>query len=113
VPALAADFTCQVYGGSFVLDDSDFKALDGTITREQFVSLEPTSNLRISICNTRKLWRLIKNGKAGVCDFTVHYKGYNALYFDDAETDKVMAAQTKAAAQGLADKLAGTPKKCQ
>jgi hypothetical protein len=24
--ALAADFTCRVYGGSFVMDDANFKA---------------------------------------------------------------------------------------
>jgi len=38
--ASAADFTCQVYGGSFVLDDTDFKAMtDSTsITKETFAS---------------------------------------------------------------------------
>ena len=111
VSAPAADFTCKVYGGSFVLDDSDFRALEGTVTREQFASLAP--DRRISICQTRKLWRLIKAGKADVCDFTTHYKGYNALYFGDSEVDMAMDAQSKAAAQGLSGKLAGTPTKCQ
>jgi hypothetical protein len=58
-PALATDFTCQVFGGSFVLEDSDFKDLEGTITREEFARLDPTSKTRANICATRKLWRLI------------------------------------------------------
>jgi hypothetical protein len=42
--AVAQDqkFTCQVYGGLFVLDDNDFKALgehDKKITRQNFGSL--------------------------------------------------------------------------
>jgi hypothetical protein len=96
VTAPAADFTCQVYGDSLMLDETDFKALKGSqsaLTREQFASLEPTSPLRIRICESRKLWRLIKDGKADKCDLTVHYKNYNPLYFDASELDKMIALQ--------------------
>ena len=51
------DLTCQVYGGSFVLDDNDFKAMqdatlrDGRkVTRETFASLGP--RIKAKICDT-------------------------------------------------------------
>ena len=69
--ASAADFTCQVYGGSFVLDDSDFEALGPKkmtaargITRKQFAALPLGSKERAAICDTRKLLRVIKAGMA-------------------------------------------------
>jgi hypothetical protein len=105
----AADFTCKVYGGSFVLDDTDFKALDGAITREQFASLEPTSKTRAGICATRKLWRLVKDGKADACDFFEHYKNHTPMYLGDSEVDRFMNAQTNARAQ----EISGNAKKCQ
>jgi hypothetical protein len=66
VTAIAQDqkFTCQVYGGSFVLDDTDFQALASQhITREKFSSFAPTSKERMAVCDTRKLWRVIKSAK--------------------------------------------------
>lgn len=109
VIAPAADFTCQVYGGSFVLDDSDFKALDGAFTREQFAALEPTSKTRAGICATRKLWRLVKDGKADACDFFEHYKNHTPIYLGDSEIPTFMKAQTNARAR----ELSGNAKKCQ
>jgi hypothetical protein len=93
--ASAADFTCQVYGGSFVLDDTDFKAMaDSTsITRETFASIKPDQRARI--CATRKLWRLIKDRIADFCDFTLHYTNFNVMYFGDSEIKMVTAAQNK------------------
>src|SRR4029077_20055501 len=70
VTAIAQDqkFTCQVYGGSSVLDDSDFQALASQqITREKFASFAPRSKGRIEVCDTRKLWRVIKSGNATRC----------------------------------------------
>ena len=93
ITAPAADFTCQVYGGSFILDDTDFKALkDSWVTKETFAPITPTR--RASICDSRKLWRLIKGGKFDQCDFA-HYKNYNALYFDDSEVNIVITSQGK------------------
>jgi hypothetical protein len=91
VTAPAADFTCQVYGGSFVLDDSDFKALAPMgITREKFPALAPTSKDRVAICNTRKLWRLIKAGKADTCDFDRYEPVIK--YFDKSELSSALKA---------------------
>jgi hypothetical protein len=98
VAANAADFTCNVYGGAFLLDDSDFRAIrDSGVTKEKFDSIKPDQRDRI--CQSRKLWRLIKDGKAETCDFLLHYRNYNALYFDDAEADKVLIAQAKVRAE--------------
>jgi hypothetical protein len=105
VIATAADFTCQVYGGSFVFDDSDFKALEtSATTREKFGSLELSSERRARICNTRKLWRLIKAGTATVCDFAAHYKPYDPQFFSPSELPAA------AANKGYSDFMDG--KKC-
>jgi hypothetical protein len=108
VKAHAADFTCQVFGGSFVLDDSDFKALEGTVTREEFARLDPTSKTRANICATRKIWRLIKDGKADPCDFSDHYKNAVPMYLSDSEATAFMKAQADAWLKERAQKL-----KCQ
>ena len=64
VTAPAADFTCQVYGGSFVLDDGDFKALAPRgITKEIFASLDAASVRRESACETR-----MRCSHAVICD---------------------------------------------
>jgi hypothetical protein len=90
VTAPAADFTCQVYGGSFVLDDGAFKALAPRgITKEIFASLEAASVRRESACETRMLWRLIRDGKAEQCDLTVHYKNFAIAYFHSSELPQV------------------------
>ena len=113
VKASAADFTCQVFGGSFVLDDSDFKALEGTITREEFAALDPASKTRAGICATRKLWRLVKEGKADACDFFEHYKNETPMYLSDSETAAFMKADADASAKERAQRLSGNAKKCQ
>jgi hypothetical protein len=88
--APAADFTCQVQGGSFVLDDDDFKAMkdswpdQGPPTRERFASFKPTTKARI--CDTRMLARLFKAGKAHPCDYD-RYKNFAVAYFADSELD--------------------------
>lgn len=93
------DLTCEVYGGTFVLDNKDFQALTqeklGTykISKERFAALKPTSALRIAICETRKLWRLVKYGKATSADFVKHYTNLVSNYLTDAERKKVMEAQ--------------------
>jgi hypothetical protein len=58
ITAPAADFTCQVYGGSFVLDDADFAAMASasSITREKFAALPPNSEIRVAVCDSGKLW---------------------------------------------------------
>jgi len=64
--ALADDtksFTCKVQGGSFVLDDDDFKALASAgITREKFATLAPKD--RVPVCDTRMVARLVMSRKA-------------------------------------------------
>jgi hypothetical protein len=90
VIAAGADFTCQVYGGSFVLDDNDFKALElRGLAKEKFAALEAASVRRESACETRMLWRLIRDGKADQCDLVVHYKHYAIAYFHSSELAKV------------------------
>jgi hypothetical protein len=103
VTAIAQDqkFTCQVYGGSSVLDDSDFQALaNQQITREKFASFAPRSKERIEVCDTRKLWRVIKSGNATRCDWTERYPKWNAELFSPAEQEAVFRDQAR---------IAGTP----
>jgi hypothetical protein len=107
VIAPAADFTCQVYGGSFVLDDSDFEALadkkipSQIITREKFATLAPTSKIRVAICDTRKLWRVVQTGKAHACDFEKHYENWSVVYASPSEGNKLVMAQGKAFAEPI------------
>jgi hypothetical protein len=100
--ASAADFTCQVYGGSFALDDTDFKAMaDSTsITKETFASIKPDPHARI--CATRKLWRLIKDGTADYCDFTLHYKNFNPPPWTIDETNDACFIVRDSTRQALA-----------
>ena len=96
ITAPAADFTCQVYGGSFVLDDSDFAAMASasSITREKFAALPPNSEIRVAVCDSRKLWRLIQVGKADACAVD-RYPNYAAKYFGPSERQPAMAAIAK------------------
>jgi hypothetical protein len=91
-PARAEDaksFKCDVRGGSFVLDDTDFQALAGVgITRENFAS--SAAKYRVSICDTRMVARLVKAGKADTCDFDQYQ--VVTKYFDKSE----LAAAVKA-----------------
>jgi hypothetical protein len=93
VTARAADLTCQVYGDTFVLDDTDFRAIEPRgITRERFASLEPNSKIRAAVCATRKLWRLLKAGKADYCDVFWRYKDHAVAYFHKSELETVTKA---------------------
>jgi hypothetical protein len=99
--AVAQDqkFTCQAYGGSFVLDGLDFKALaesDSKITREKFGSLD--ANTRKQACDSRKFWRLIQAGKADPCDFLVggHYHWLPDMFASADEQSKLIDAQLDA-----------------
>jgi hypothetical protein len=89
--------TCQVYGGSFVLEDNDFKAMKDSyadvkesppagkpVTSETFPSLTPAS--KSTICQTRMLARRLKSGKIDYCDFAPrgHYN-YAPRFLDDGE----------------------------
>jgi hypothetical protein len=110
--AVAQDqkFTCQVYGGSFVLDDSDFKALaasDRKITREKFGSLD--ADTRKQACDSRKFWRLIQAGKADPCDFLVggHYHWLPDMFASGDEQEKFINAQLDAM-----DKREASSKSC-
>jgi hypothetical protein len=92
VSALAQDLGCRVDGNSFVLDDTDFKALAPSgFTREKFASLAPTSTDRKAICVTRMLWRLVKAGKADTCVFDRYIPVVN--YFDKSELAPVLKAE--------------------
>ena len=109
IAAIAQDqkFTCQAYGGAFVLDDTDFKALAAStygfrdlprgkgVTREQFASLPVTSGDRLAICNTRALWRAIKAGKLNRCDLWGRYPGWSAELFGESELETVLKTQIK------------------
>jgi hypothetical protein len=86
-------FTCQVQ--DVVLDDSDFAALAGAgITREKFAGLSPSSQMRVSICDSRKVWRLIQVGKADACALE-RYSNYAAKYFGPSERPAAIAAVAK------------------
>jgi hypothetical protein len=97
----AKDLTCNVHGGPFVLNDEDFDVLTrdalgpNKFTREQFASLDAGSSERVAICDTRKLWRLIKDGKVTFSDFNNHYQ-WTPNYFTRAEARKALDVRTKA-----------------
>jgi hypothetical protein len=96
--------TCAVYGGSFVLDENDFKALTqeklggDKVSKERFASLKPDAPLRTFVCDTRKLWRLARDKKATIDDFADHYKALWPSYLTEAERKTVLDAQIDAAA---------------
>ena len=92
--ALADDtkaFTCKVHGGSFVMDDADFKALATVgITREKFAALPPKD--RASVCDTRMVARLVKSGKADACAFDAYEYQVVTKYFDKSELSPALKA---------------------
>ena len=99
LPALASaqdsNFSCRVDGTSFVLDDSDFAAMSrGGMTREKFAASSPGSSIRISVCDTRALWRLIKAGNLNGCE-VAHHKNWVAEFFSSAETSVVFEPMLK------------------
>ncbi len=108
IAAIAQDqtLTCKVNDGSFVLDDTDFKALAAStysfrdlprgkgVTREQFASLPATSKDRLAICDIRALWRAIKAGKLR-CDHWSRYSWWSAELFSEPEQIKVLETQIK------------------
>ena len=87
-------FTCKVHGGSFVLDDDDFKALASSgITREKFAALAPKD--RVSVCDTRMVARLVKSGKADECAFDQYEYQVVVRYFDKSELSPGLKAAAK------------------
>jgi hypothetical protein len=95
----AAALTCEVPGGSFVLDDTDFKALTGpnatddpsrkgepALTPAYFAMLKRTSVLRHQICDSRALLRLIKSGRCENEDFKT-LRFWVPQFFTDKEQD--------------------------
>jgi hypothetical protein len=113
-PAFAAEkdlstaaLTCDVHGGSFVMDDNDFDSLknstsgDGTkITREYFVKLSKrTSKLRAQICDSRALWRSIKAKTATNDDFTTYFPNWNAGFWSEEEQKIILDYQIEMAAK--------------
>ncbi len=102
-------FTCQVYSDSFALDDADFAAMASAgMTREKFAAPAPSSQMRVSVCHSRKLWRLIKAGKVNGCDLD-RYENYAAKYFGPSEREIAVAAVAKAMAEEWP--LPGQPKR--
>jgi hypothetical protein len=96
--------TCNVYDGSFVLNESDFAALNrpslkpkDKITLAYFASLKRDSELRSQICDTRKLLRLIKAGKATNDDFNRHYPKWIADFWSEEEVNVVLKYQIEMA----------------
>jgi hypothetical protein len=96
-PARADDIsalTCDVRGGSFVLDDTDFAALAAAgVSRERFLSLAFDSRDRRAVCDTRMLSRLIKSGAADACDFDRY--DVATKYFDKSELRAALDTITK------------------
>jgi tetratricopeptide (TPR) repeat protein len=87
-----ANLTCPVRGGSFVMNDADFKALaKGGMTKEKFVLLPQTSKARKTVCETRKVARVV-SGKPNDCALDP-YKYWVVQYLTDVERDKVVKVQ--------------------
>jgi len=114
LPALAVDetlskeaLTCDVHGGSFVLDDYDLSVLrnsvsgDGTkITPEYFVRLSKrTSKLRQQICDTRALWRAIKAKTATNDDFVTYFPNWIVSFWSEEERKIVLDYQIELVAK--------------
>jgi tetratricopeptide (TPR) repeat protein len=93
----ASNLTCQVRGGSFVLTDRDFQILakDG-MTKEKLALLPPTSKARRTVCETRKIARVV-SGKRDDCALDP-YKYWVVQYLDASEADKVLKVQISKAA---------------
>ncbi len=103
-PISDKELTCAVYGGSFVLDENDFRALTqeklgaNKVSKERFAALKPDSKIYIAVCDTRKLWRLARDKKATIDDFAEHYEALWPWYLTEAERKTVLDAQIDAAA---------------
>jgi hypothetical protein len=104
-PALAAD-------SKLVLNDNDFKALNGPevdmdpevrknggFTREYFASLKTTSVLRQQICDSRGLFRRIA---AGICrkdDLQKNFRRWLPQFFNENEQDILINCQINIATE--------------
>ena len=97
----AANLSCPVTGGPFVLTDRDFAILakDG-MTKERFSLLPPTSKARKTVCETRKVARVV-SGKPGDCALDP-YKYWVVQYLDSAEADKLLKVQISETAAMMA-----------
>jgi tetratricopeptide (TPR) repeat protein len=89
---LPANSTCPVPGGSFMLTDADFKILerDG-MTKEKFALLPQTSKAWKTVCETRKVERVV-SGKLNDCALDP-YKYWVVQYLTNVERDKVVKVQ--------------------
>src|ERR1051326_295282 len=113
-PASAADekkipdaaLTCEVPGGSFVLDKTDFKALTGpnatsdesrkgepVLTPEYVATLKRTSVLRHQICDSRALLRQVKSGRCEQEDFDKNFRLWLPQNFTDEEQKVLIKCQ--------------------
>jgi hypothetical protein len=100
-----AALTCEVPGGSFVLDNTDFKALTGpnatsdpsrkgepALTAEYFAMLKRTSVLRHQICDSRALLRQITSGRCEQEDFK-NFRFWVPEFFTDKEQKALIKCQ--------------------
>ena len=99
--------TCDVFGGSFVLDDADFKALaspeargnNPPLTPQYVVSLKLTSTLRQQICDSRGLYRRIKSGICSKDDFKMNFRLWLPQFFSDEEQKILLDCQINIATE--------------
>lgn len=101
--------TCNVTGDSFVLDDSDFKALANPdargsgppLTRQYFISLKLTSGLRGQICDSRGLLRAIRKLGTDHCTTKLlkEFPRFLPQFFSDAEQHILIDCQINAATE--------------
>jgi hypothetical protein len=59
----------------------------------------------MAICDTRKLWRVIKTGNADHCDWDTRYVKWDTQYYAESELNTVINAQINA--------MAGVGTKCR
>ena len=101
-----AALTCEVPGGSFVLDKTDFKALTGpnatsdesrkgepVLTPEYVATLKRTSVLRHQICDSRALLRQVKSGRCEQEDFDKNFRLWLPQNFTDEEQKVLIKCQ--------------------
>lgn len=98
--AHSSRYSCQIQGQSFVLSDKDFDAMkagpsEKGVTRRQFTSLAPHSDVRDRICLTRLLVRALEAGTVKCADMTGKFGDYGSSYMSDAETDRLALFQKK------------------
>lgn len=88
-----------------MLNDTDFVSLAQEkqgryrITKEQFASLKPDGEVRLRICDTRKILRLVRAKKVTEDDFVDNYKWWlPPVYLTAPERKEILDAQIDTAA---------------